>query len=214
MARQAAEDGIAVVCATPHIRDDHVVKIEELPSRVAHLQAAIDGDGIPVHIALGAEVSQRTAEASEASALRQLALGGRSWVLLEPAPGPLGRDLLQLAQRLRSERLGVVIAHPERHAAAGFVQMLRELVEAGCLIQWTAAFVASAEHGAVALELAQEGLLHLLGSDAHSSHGGRPVHLRAGIERLRSVCTAAHVSWIAYEAPAAVLRGELVRSPS
>lgn len=208
MARQAADDGIAVVCATPHIRDDHDVRIEELPARVAELQAAIDGEGVPVHIELGAEVSQRAAEASEASALHGLALGGRSWVLLEPAPGPLGRDLLRLAQRLRADGLGVLIAHPERHAAEGFAGMLHDLVEAGCLIQWTAAFVASAEHGEVALELAREGLLHLLGSDAHSSHGGRPVRLRAAIDRLRSVCSAERVSWIAYEAPAAVLRGE------
>jgi len=31
MAAQAAEDGIEVVCATPHIRPDHLVRVAELP---------------------------------------------------------------------------------------------------------------------------------------------------------------------------------------
>src|SRR5271167_1695874 len=34
MARQAEEDGITVVCATPHIRHDHEVCIEEIASHV------------------------------------------------------------------------------------------------------------------------------------------------------------------------------------
>ena len=38
MAAQAVEDGIEVVCATPHIRPDHLVRVEELPSRVAAVQ--------------------------------------------------------------------------------------------------------------------------------------------------------------------------------
>ena len=35
MARQAEADGIEAVCATPHIRHDHDVRIEELAGRVA-----------------------------------------------------------------------------------------------------------------------------------------------------------------------------------
>ncbi len=37
MARQAAEDGIEGVCATPHIRHDHDVHISEIAARVATL---------------------------------------------------------------------------------------------------------------------------------------------------------------------------------
>jgi protein-tyrosine phosphatase len=38
MARKGERDGIAVVWAAPHIRSDHDVRIEELPSRVNALQ--------------------------------------------------------------------------------------------------------------------------------------------------------------------------------
>jgi len=40
--RQATADGIATVCATPHIRHDHEVRIGELPERVAALRSRAD----------------------------------------------------------------------------------------------------------------------------------------------------------------------------
>ncbi|HUA11264.1 MAG TPA: hypothetical protein VMA83_04605, partial [Solirubrobacteraceae bacterium] len=64
--------------------------------------------------------------------------------------------------------------------------------------------------GDLVLRLAREGLVHLLSSDAHSSHAGRPLRLSAGYERLREVCPPDRVSWIADEAPAAILRGDPV----
>lgn len=209
MARQAAADGIAVVCATPHIRDDHDVRIEELPGRVAFLNEEISVADIPVRVASGGEVAQRAAEDLDAQALRGVCLDGRSAVLIEPAPGPLGEELAALARRLRGEGLQVLIAHPERHAGESFEQWLRELSAAGCLIQWTAAFL-TGEHGHVALQFAQQGLVHLLGSDAHSSHGGRPVHLGAAVQRLREACPTEQADWIAYEAPWALLDGRPV----
>jgi protein-tyrosine phosphatase len=208
MARQAAADGIAVVCATPHIRDDHDVKIDELPARIATLRGALRAARVPVEIASGGEVAQRAAQRLDAARLRGVALGGGSSLLIEPAPGPLGEGLQLLAERLSGEGFGVVIAHPERHAGEDFRRRLADLARVGCLIQWTAAFVTHPDHGEVALALAREGLLHLLGSDAHSSHGGRPVHLSAGVARLAQACPPHWVSWIAYEAPWALLRGE------
>jgi protein-tyrosine phosphatase len=209
MARQAASDGIAVVCATPHIRDDHDVRIEELPRRIAALNEQIDAAGIPLRVTGGGEVAQRAAEHMDAEALRCVTLAGQAGVLIEPAPGPLGRDLQELAERLQGEGLQVLIAHPERHVDESFEQTLRRLVAAGCLIQWTAAFL-TGEHGGIALRFAKQGLLHLLASDAHSSHGGRPVHLSSAAQLLRQSCGAQLADWVAHDAPWALLRGEPV----
>lgn len=208
MARQATADGIAVVCATPHIRDDHDVKIAELPARVAALRKELKAANVPVEIVVGGELAERAAQRLDAETLRNVSLAGGSSLLIEPAPGPLGQGLQLLAERLSSEGFGVIVAHPERHADEGFRRRLADLVRVGCLVQWTAAFVAHPDHGDIALELARDGLLHLLGSDAHSSHGGRPVHLSAAVARLAQTCPAQRVSWIAYEAPWALLRGE------
>lgn len=212
MARQAAGDGIAVVCATPHIRDDHDVRIEELPQRIAALNEQISAAGIPVRIAIGGEVAQPAAERLDAQALRGVTLDGQAGVLIEPAPGPLGRHLHALAERLQAEGLQVLIAHPERHVGEGFQDWLAQLRDAGCLIQWTAAFL-TGEHGHVALRFAKQGLLHLLASDAHTSHAGRPVHLSAAVQLLRESCGDELADWVAYQAPWALLRGQPVVAP-
>ena len=104
MARQAHADGIAVVCATPHIRDDHDVHISELPGRVASLERELRRQGVGVRVITGGEVAQRAAERLTVEELRRLSLAGNGWVLLEPAPGPLGVELDQLVGRLRRAR--------------------------------------------------------------------------------------------------------------
>jgi protein-tyrosine phosphatase len=213
MAAQAAEDGIEVVCSTPHIRPDHLVRVAELPSRVAALQRELRRRELDVQIAPGGEIAQTTAGGLSDNELRQLSLGGGGWVLVEPAPGPLGDDLFALVDGLAARGVHAIVAHPERHAGADFEDRLRELTARGALIQWTADFVARAAAGGLVLEYASAGLVHLLGSDAHSSRAGRPVRLAAGVAKLREVCSPAQVEWIAQEAPRAILDGAESLSP-
>jgi protein-tyrosine phosphatase len=209
MARQAQEDGIAIVCATPHIRHDHDVHIEEIAARVAAVGEALAEQEIDVRLRPGGELAETEADRLSDAQLQLVALGGAGgWVLLEPAPGPLGKSLEALVGRLAMRGVGVIVAHPERHAGADFEERLQALVNRGCLIQWTAEFVAQAAEGDLVLRLAQDGLVHLLGSDAHSSHAGRPVRLAAGFARLATVCSPERISWLADWAPRAVLRGE------
>jgi protein-tyrosine phosphatase len=211
MARQAAADEIGIVCATPHIRDDHDVRIEELPQRIAELQQELDRRSIAVRIAQGGEVAQFAADGLSAEHLQAVSLDGGGWILLEPAPGALADELPPLVERLAERGVRTLLAHPERHAGEGFEQRLRALSSRGCLIQWTADFIASSQRGesdAYVLKLARNGFVHVLASDAHSSHGGRPVALSAAVERLRGVCTGEQLDWIVRFAPEAILRGE------
>jgi len=216
MARVAELDGISAVCATPHIRDDHDVRIEELPTRIEELQRELGRQAVRVRIARGGEVAQLAADELSDEHLREVSLDGGGWILLEPAPGPLSDELPALAERLAGRGARTIIAHPERHAGAGFEQRLRVLAAQGCLIQWTADFLAQTDPGdpdALMARLAREGLVHLLASDAHSSHGGRPLRLSPGFDRLREICPPEQVAWIVEQAPAAILRGEPVAPP-
>jgi len=184
MARQAEADGIAVICATPHIRRDHDVRIHELDGRIAELQTAIDAAGIAVRIERGGEVAEPILESLTDDELRTVALGGR-WVLLEPAAGPIGEDLVTGVAHLHERCFGAVVAHPERHAASDLEDWLAQAVAAGALVQATAAALTGGGDGAAWLtRLAQDGLIHVLGSDAHSSHIGRRVELSAAYAQL------------------------------
>jgi tyrosine-protein phosphatase YwqE len=64
------------------------------------------------------------------------------------------------------------------------------------------------------LALAAAGLIHVLASDSHSSHGGRPLRISDGLAVLEQVeLLSPHLDWIAREAPAAILRGERPEPP-
>jgi len=214
LALQALGDGIETVCASPHIRHDHTVEIASLPARVAAVEAELARRGIGVRVVVGGEVAQTEVDALSDDDLRAVSLGGAGgWILLEPAPGPLDARLELSVERLKARGLRAIIAHPERHADADLELRLRTLAAQGCLIQWTAAFVADPAMAEPIGRWARMGLVHLLGSDAHSSRFGRPLALADGFARLREALSPATVEWMAREAPAVILRGEAVARP-
>jgi protein-tyrosine phosphatase len=209
MARVAAGDGIEVISATPHIRHDHDVHIPELAGRVAELNAELERNGIPVEVLVGGEVAETALDGLDDEELRAVSLGGGGWILLEPRPGPLGDSLVEAVTSLRERGFGALIAHPERHISHDLLDRIGRLIAAGALVQCTAAYLVSGNARKGMLALAAAGLIHVLASDAHSSHGGRPLRISDGLAVLGQVeLLQPHLDWIAVEAPGAILRGE------
>ena len=215
MAAGSARDGVTAICATPHIRHDHDVRIAELPERRAALQAALRDAGVEVRVLGGGEVSETIAGRLTDDELRAVTLGGGGrWILLEPRAGPLSPTLTACVAQLARRGFRCLIAHPERHLAGDLFARLADAIAAGALVQATAAHVEGGPAAAGMRELARRGLIHVVASDAHSSHGGRPVRLSGAIARLREVdALAAHVEWIARAAPAAIVAGDDVDPP-
>ncbi len=214
MARVAENDGIKLICATPHIHPDHVVLPEELEARALIVNEELERQGLEVRVIPAGEVAEPMLEQLSDEVLERVALGSGRWLLVEPRPGPLGQHLFDAVERLADRGFRSVIAHPERHPGVDFHDRLAALVEQGALVQATAALVAEGPASAYLLELAGEGLIHLLGSDAHSSHGGRPVRLSDGASRLAEVeLVRHHMDWITSDGPAAILAGEDVTAP-
>lgn len=215
MARQAEADRIAAICATPHIRHDHDVRIVELPNRLAELAEAIAASGCATQVLPGGEVAAGALHALDDLELTAVSLGGSGrWILLEPAAGPLDDALDEAVRVLRRRGFHSLLAHPERHLAPDLVERLSRLVEAGVLVQATAAFLVDTSSRSGMLTLARAGLIHVLGSDAHSAQAGRPVALSAALDVLSTVeLLAPHLEWIARTAPQAIVRGEDLKPP-
>jgi tyrosine-protein phosphatase YwqE len=115
---------------------------------------------------------------------------------------------------LHSRGFRVLVAHPERHLAPDLMSRLGRMVRQGALVQATAAAVVEEPSRPGMLALARAGLLHVLGSDSHSSRAGRPVALAAGLRALAEVePTAAHITWIADVAPRGILDGRDLSPP-
>ncbi|HEX7058465.1 MAG TPA: CpsB/CapC family capsule biosynthesis tyrosine phosphatase [Solirubrobacterales bacterium] len=214
MARIGAEDGVEVVCATPHIRHDHDVRIHEVAGRVAALNARLREDGTPLVVLQGGEVAETAVEDLSEEELSRVALGGGRWILLEPAPGPLSDNLRWAVEHLAGRGHRALIAHPERHLCADMFERLGELIGDGALVQATADFFLREEMSAGMLALAEAGFVHVLSSDSHTSLGGRQLRLAAAFERLGEVeRLAPHLEWIAETAPRAIVEGEALTVP-
>src|SRR5437016_13059580 len=90
MARQAEADGIQIVCATPHIRSDHDVQVDELEERIEAVNAELQREGVDVLVAHGGEVADEALHEVPDDRLRLVSLGaGGGWLLLAPRPGPI-----------------------------------------------------------------------------------------------------------------------------
>lgn len=214
MARVAAEDGIEAVCATPHIRHDHDVRIEELVPRVEELNARLGEEGVAVRILTGGEVAETAVEALSEEELERVALGAGRWVLLEPAPGPLTDTLTERVEHLAQRGHRALIAHPERHLSADMFERMAALVARGALVQATADFFLREEMADGMLTMAELGLVQVLSSDAHTSLAGRPLRLAPAVERLRAVeALEPHLEWMVQTAPRAIVAGEDLELP-
>ena len=215
MARHAQADGIAAVCATPHIRHDHDVRIAELRVRRAALAGALAAVGCSTQILAGGEVAAPVLAGLDDDELAAVSLGGAGgWLLVEPAAGPLDDRLAAAVDHARSRGYRTLIAHPERHLGPDLVPRLAALIRRGALVQATADYLVDPALRPGMLELVRAGVIHVLASDAHSSRFGRPLALCAALAVMAEVEPAAtHLDWIAERAPAAIVHGEPLSPP-
>ncbi len=151
---------------------------------MAGLNARLREEGSAVEILQGGEVAETAVEGLSEEELARVSLGGGRWILLEPAPGPLGDSLLRRVGHLAERGHRTLIAHPERHLSADMFERMAALVVAGALIQATADFFLREQMAAGMLAMAAAGLVHVLSSDAHTVLGGRPLRLWPALERL------------------------------
>jgi tyrosine-protein phosphatase YwqE len=181
---------------------------------VAAVNFELEARRMSVRVLGGGEVAETRLAELDATDLRAVALGEGSWILLEPAPGPLTESVGAAARDLAAAGFGTLIAHPERHLDAQAPARLAELVREGALVQATAAFFEHPEAAPGMLELAKRGLVHVLGSDSHSAVHGRPLRLSPAVGRLGTVEPArSNSSWMFERAPRAIVRGEPLRAP-
>lgn len=207
--RDAAADGVTRIAATPHVRDDYPTAPETMERLAAEVGAAAREAGIPIDLLPGGELDLAYLGGLDDEALRRFGLGGRPDLLLLEFPyhgWPL--QLRDTVFGLGLRGFTLVLAHPERNAEVQEApDRLRQLVEAGVLVQLTAASVdgrLGRRPEACARTLLDRGLAHLLASDAHA-----PSIRQVGLARaLEAVGDTELGRWLVEDVPAALLAGE------
>jgi protein-tyrosine phosphatase len=205
IAKAAVADGIELMAATPHVRDDYPTSVATMELLVDQLRTALHLEGVPLELRTGGEIALEQFDLLSPAELRSFGLAGNPKFLL--VEFPYYGWPLELADRiLQLRRFGItaVIAHPERNAdVQADPDRLRPLVEAGALVQITAGSVegrlgrSSQDAAARLVELE---LAHLLASDAHAP-SVRSVGMSAAAQALGDDDLA---TWLATEVPAAI----------
>jgi protein-tyrosine phosphatase len=204
----AAEDGIARIAATPHVRDDYPTTPETMERLVDEVNAAAREEGIPVEVLPGGELALGRAIVLDEMTLHRFGLGGNPSLLLLEFPyrgWPL--DLRDLVFRLETRGYRIVLAHPERNAdVQADPEQLRPIVDAGVFVQLTAASVdgrLGRASESASRALLDAGLAHLIASDAHAP-AIRAIGMSAAAE---AVGDEALGRWLTHDVPAALLAG-------
>src|SRR3990172_10021106 len=82
MAEAAVADGVRVIAATPHVRDDHPTEAATMERLVAELRGAVAEAGIPLDVRPGGEIDLDWLDRLRAAGLARLRPRG------EPPPPP------------------------------------------------------------------------------------------------------------------------------
>jgi protein-tyrosine phosphatase len=203
--RAAAEDGIEVLAATPHVRDDYPTTPEQMETAFAEVREAA---GDLVRLVPGGEIDLAQLDLP-LSELRRFALAGSPRYLLVETPyvgWPL--DLAERLFRLRAQGITPVLAHPERnHQVQARPDLLEPIVEGGALVQLTAASIdgrVGAAAKACAATLLERELAHLIASDAHA-----PVVRAIGMSAAAAALNDEPLArWLTVEVPGAIVENE------
>jgi protein-tyrosine phosphatase len=219
MLRIAQEDGVKTLVATSHQEglDGYHNTDAELTRSTEELQRRAQESGMAVTLLPGGEVraSPDLVARLERKEALTLADGGR-YLLLEFPASEVPLYTNQLLFELQVHGITPIIAHPERNA--GFAERpeaLVPLVEAGALVQLTAASLSSrvsVETRTLAVLFLTHNLAHVLASDAHSATRRPPVLARY-VSRVAAIVGEERALSLVKGTPERIVRGEPVVAP-
>jgi protein-tyrosine phosphatase len=221
LAAAAVAEGTRVMAATPHIGYAHGIDPRALAGRADALRAALADAGIPLEVAAGGELAPDRALDLSEDELRAIALGGSRCLLLECPFTRAGDLMARLVAHLQRRGFRVLLAHPERSPSfLGDPAALRALVERGAYAQLTAGSLLGVFGGEVrraSRTFLEQGLVHVVASDAHAAAGGRSPALASVVAATLGEWRqdGALAGWLCADAPQALLAdAELPPAPA
>jgi protein-tyrosine phosphatase len=179
MCRIACADGIQVSAALAHQNERwSAVNPQLIRERVQKLTQTLHQEGIALSVFPCSEVMARPDLEAAWQRRELLSVADRGSYLLVEMPNDLFVDLRQIAGNLRQSGVRLILAHPERTPELLHdLGRIEQLIQVGCLIQVSSGSVTnpSTGHDLRALKSwFRRGVVHLMGSDAHSPRRRRP----------------------------------------
>jgi protein-tyrosine phosphatase len=174
MARMALSDGITTIACTPHILPGVYNNTgPAIRAAVSKLQKSISDAGMPIALVTGADVHIAPDLGIQLRQGRALTLNDSRYLLLEPPHHLLPPRLEDLIFGLQAVGYVPILTHPERLSwiDAGY-ELIKRFVNNSVLMQITAGSLLG-QFGRRprywAERMLDEGLCHLLATDAHNT---------------------------------------------
>lgn len=219
LGRALLDAGVHTVAATPHLRDDHpAVVITELAERCESLSEELANAGVKLSVVCGGEVDLLWALEASPESLRLATYGQRGKdLLLETPYGPLPPNFEGHIERLQERGFRILLAHPERSPTfQATPERLTELVGRGVLTQLTVGSLVPSPHASRSAKLAhrmlQDGLVHVIASDAHGAAGSIRPPAWDALQTARDL-VGDRADWMVDAVPRAILDGTPLPPP-
>lgn len=175
MAKEAAEEGIEKIIATPHHKNGQYENEKpEIIEKVREVNEAIKAEGISLEVLTGQEtrIFGEFLEHYESGVIMTLAHS--EYVFVELPSGHVPRYTDQLLYDIQLNGLTPIIVHPERNSELiERPDRLYHLVKKGALTQVTASSLCGYFGKKVKTfshQLIEANLTHFIASDAHNTH--------------------------------------------
>lgn len=222
MCERAAQAGMKIITATPHVgRDFRRRKLkrpsETIAAGVAELQSALDERGIPIQILPGAEILLGSVDVqTRLPAEVALTYGQRGNFALIESPFPTWPPFgLQVVQGMTARDVVPVIAHPERYQdVQRDPKIMAQISNAGGVLQLTADSILGHNGKPMrdcCLRMLRDSEVSFIASDAHSLKNSLP---RDCMDKVIELVGERAARIIFVENPRRLLEGKRVSPPS
>lgn len=216
MLRQAAEDGITDIVATPHNKSGrHNADKQTCQELISELDGWLKENKIPINLYLGNEILYRHGIDDLLEAQEACTLADSFYVLTEFSPKDDYGYIRSGVQEIVLAGYSPVIAHVERYDAIACnkgADRLEELIELGAYIQVNAASIegkAGFFEKRRVLKWIKSGLVDIVATDGHGTNS-RPVKISESAKIVKSKCGRDIAEMIYHTNPQSILQNKLI----
>jgi len=206
MARIAAEDGIAVIVATPHLNEKLYDPVE-ISRRVSWLNHLLRTQNIPVSIMRGADVSV----VFRPEQVQDFTINDTSYILVEFPHTHLPKNADEILFQFVVNGYKPIITHPERNPSiSANPHLLTQLLGDNMYVQITAGSV-TGEFGKDAQRCAEHllraGVVDVIATDAHSTTYRKP-RMTAGMQAAAAIVGEDRAKRMVFGSPMKIISGQ------
>ena len=184
MAMIAKEQGITKIVNTSHYHPDfRYKKGEELLKELEDFNNVLKENMIDIEVVIGNEIYYTKDLIKEIDELDFYTLNNSRYILIELPPTNFPKDLCNIVYELKEKNYIPVFAHVERYREVQENrELIYEVINAGAIIQVNSHSIlgkSGKELQKVCNTLLNRNMVHVVGTDAHSSKRRTPIFLDA-----------------------------------